>query len=1417
MWNGGTCYILGGGWSLARQFGVPENLIKKLENHTAPPSELSPYLEPLHDKHCIGINKAYQIGPWIDVVFFGDCNWYVPEREALAKFPGLKVTCCPRFGNRPPRDPEQIRYMEKDSKKNMGISEENGKVAWNKNSGAAAVSLAYHLGVKKIVLLGFDMKNGPKEVSHWFGAHGNPTAKKKIRSPYERHLPGFGTIAKDAKRLGLEIINASPDSAIDCFTKMPVTGLFTIGVPKVPVKQESPAVAKITPVKPVLSKPAPNPKDIGVGCMHKYDILPLFHQIHNPELYLEIGVDKGVSLRIAQQKAIGVDPAASIGGNVSQAEVHLLESDVFFAKDLLAGRKPDMVFIDGLHTFDQVLRDFRNVEKNSTKDTLVIFDDILPGHPGQTPRQLVPGAWTGDVWKIIPILKEHRPDLKITMLDSSPTGLMAVTGLNPKNKVLWDEALYDSLLEKWMDVEVPEYILKREGMDLRKDIEEAIRNLMPIPTLKILCHVNHYYDPEQVTGFAGGATTKDPSRIVKVKRALKALKSIPGCEVKVCGVKGKAFLPLDIECELDDPVWLPYESLNRMRGSVDQYNYFINIEDDILLGQDVLNNIIKFDNSGVRINQVLLPNRIEHSGTLWGCVDLEVMPGWTSHRKEQDGQLLKVAQNHHSGVLILSNEKFKAAAQMLDPEFREVWSGGPMASALAYWHSPFLLYRNSNPTKWNTVEHLDNWTFNEGAYYQPKKKIEPINTVKKLDGWNSVVTGLCITYNSKELIEKAYNSVRHFHPTMPIMIIDGSNRGDPCYAYCKSLKKHEFTDVIQTDYNIGHGNGMDKGLRLIKTKYALVFDSDIHMIKSPVMEMLAMMERDTFGVGWSFEIGYDGLEFGKTPELEEKGAVKYLHPYFHLLNVDNYKKYQPYVHHGAPGYLTMIDIYEKGLSNKILKDFPGLNGFTTYPFYPPWISLPSRFVNHKFAGTREINEAAGKPGIEGVWVQAGGSEIEVKIPYGLHGDLVGAYNKAMESASTDWVLLLDQDVFLCNPYWYEMCLDAINEVSSQVGLITCVCNPYYGPNFRNCTSEEVQRATIQIKSSNIEEHIQAGKKVYEKYGTKLEKITSYKVAGFFMLVRKSIWEDLQFKTIDTGVQGIDWNYCKRLLDKGYMIYRMSGLYVFHRRCMRKLNWKKEPAQLETITIPKRSFTDAIKHYMANPYPDFDYATYVDKHKVKAFVPSYIYRAKEHAYFTTPEEIDEFDFSTLPEKFVIKGTHGCGWWNIVENRDTFDQVKARTEMKGWLGQLYRADIEKQYAQLTPGVLIEEHLGDITTDYKFFMFHGKLEFIQTIMDSKINHEQAFYDADWNQLPCWRLTEKQNPAIVCPKPSHLQEMIWAAKQLTEKIGNPPFVRVDLYLVNEEPHFGEYTFTPSSGAGPFKPVEYEQKFGALLGEGAK
>jgi len=127
-------------------------------------------------------------------------------------------------------------------------------------------------------------------------------------------------------------------------------------------------------------------------------------------------------------------------------------------------------------------------------------------------------------------------------------------------------------------------------------------------------------------------------------------------------------------------------------------------------------------------------------------------------------------------------------------------------------------------------------------------------------------------------------------------------------------------------------------------------------------------------------------------------------------------------------------------------------------------------------------------------------------------------------------------------------------VGPKVGLITCVTN--FVETYKHPPNEESQKADIVVTTTNIEDHIRVAKKLYNKYHADLRRVTSYKVAGFFMLVNKEIWQSLQFQDIGTGLRGIDWNYCKRLLDNGYEIYEMPGLYVYHRRDLRLLDFSK---------------------------------------------------------------------------------------------------------------------------------------------------------------------------------------------------------------------------------------------------------------------
>lgn len=168
------------------------------------------------------------------------------------------------------------------------------------------------------------------------------------------------------------------------------------------------------------------------------DALATVHEVVAPRNYLEIGVRTGDSLALSRVPSTGIDPAPSISVELT-APVRLftMTSDAFFAGDHLA-EPIDLAFIDGMHLVEFVLRDFLNIEARAHPGTVVAIDDVLPADIAFTPREQVPGAWTGDVYRIIPLLRQYRPDLDVTVYDVRQKGLAIVTRLDPASRVLAD-------------------------------------------------------------------------------------------------------------------------------------------------------------------------------------------------------------------------------------------------------------------------------------------------------------------------------------------------------------------------------------------------------------------------------------------------------------------------------------------------------------------------------------------------------------------------------------------------------------------------------------------------------------------------------------------------------------------------------------------------------------------------------------------------------------------------------------------------------------------------------------------------------------------------------------------------------------------------------------------------------------------
>lgn len=223
---------------------------------------------------------------------------------------------------------------------------------------------------------------------------------------------------------------------------------------------------------------------------------------------------------------------------------------------------------------------------------------------------------------------------------------------------------------------------------------------------RVLCYVNHFFGAS--TAFTGRSTTARPeARRAVVERCLASIRSaIPQAEIRICGVPGKSLLPIDLAFDLEDPRHLVYASLDRMADQLEDYDWFVNLEDDIELRGETFRNAVEFERQSLP-NECLLPNRMEERHAGLQCVDLQAIPGWSQQERRFLGRSFRVAVNPHSAILMLSQGQLRHALRHVDRKFRGYVIGGPMASAYAHFHRPLALYRCFDEPAFHSVLHLD--------------------------------------------------------------------------------------------------------------------------------------------------------------------------------------------------------------------------------------------------------------------------------------------------------------------------------------------------------------------------------------------------------------------------------------------------------------------------------------------------------------------------------------------------------------------------------------------------------------------------------------------------------------------------------------------------------------------------------------
>lgn len=157
----------------------------------------------------IVVNDNYKIAPWADHLYAADKQWWLLYIDDInRKFGGKKWIANEQ------EVAKQLNITSIECNYKPGLAD-NGSLNCGNNSGYQAVNLAYKLGAKKIILLGYDMKIGSNGKLHWFGNH--PSVLRNEVKLFPRWVNYFRDLAKDLNTKGIDVVNCSTDTALDCF------------------------------------------------------------------------------------------------------------------------------------------------------------------------------------------------------------------------------------------------------------------------------------------------------------------------------------------------------------------------------------------------------------------------------------------------------------------------------------------------------------------------------------------------------------------------------------------------------------------------------------------------------------------------------------------------------------------------------------------------------------------------------------------------------------------------------------------------------------------------------------------------------------------------------------------------------------------------------------------------------------------------------------------------------------------------------------------------------------------------------------------------------------------------------------------------------------------------------------------------
>lgn len=199
-------------------------------------------------------------------------------------------------------------------------------------------------------------------------------------------------------------------------------------------------------------------------------------------------------------------------------------------------------------------------------------------------------------------------------------------------------------------------------------------------------------------------------------------------------------------------------------------------------------------------------------------------------------------------------------------------------------------------------------------------------------------------------------------------------------------------------------------------------------------------------------------------------------------------------------------------------------------------------------------------------------------------------------------------------------------------------------------------------------------------------------------------------------------------------------------------------------------------------------------------------------------VDDINVDELPQKFVLKCSHGYGFNIVCRDKNVLNIEEAKKKLLKWSKTKFGyASCETHYTHIKPTIFAEKFIegedGKFPNDYKLYCFNGATKLILVCSEREDKLKLNFFDLEWNELNNIGKDTYRNEKV--PKrPNNLEKMIEIAKKVSKKF---PFVRVDFYEYNSNVYMGEMTFTPACCAAQYYTEEGDKYLGTLIEMGDK